>query len=245
MLPTPSRLSVRFRPVRRLRHWYSSTSLRISPLHVEFPGPLRPSSSPVSRALWGLSPHLAPRTQETACARFTPSHSGQRWPPTYYRGCWHVVSRGFLRRYRLGRSIPSPTRSSRPTELYNPKTVFAHAALLRQACAHCGRFPTAASRRSLGRVAVPVWPVALSGRLRIVALVGRHPANRLMRRGPLAQRSLRTFPPPPMPEPGPSGLSTRFQALSRSARQVAHVFLTRPPLPPGPEGPGERSTCMY
>ena len=37
------------------------------------------------------------------------------------------------------------------------------------------------SRRSLGRVSVPVWPSALSGRLRIVALVGRCPANQLMR----------------------------------------------------------------
>jgi hypothetical protein len=26
--------------------------------------------------------------------------SGQRSPPTYYRGCWHVVSRGFLLGYR-------------------------------------------------------------------------------------------------------------------------------------------------
>ncbi len=31
---------------------------------------------------------------------FTPSKSGQRLPPTYYRGCWHVVSRGFFSRYR-------------------------------------------------------------------------------------------------------------------------------------------------
>ena len=31
---------------------------------------------------------------------FTPSHSGQRLPPTYYRGCWHVVSRGLFFRYR-------------------------------------------------------------------------------------------------------------------------------------------------
>src|SRR4029079_6686870 len=42
----------------------------------------------------------------TACARFTPSESGQRLPPTYYRGCWHVVSRGFLLCYRQGASIP-------------------------------------------------------------------------------------------------------------------------------------------
>jgi hypothetical protein len=63
------------------------------------------------------------------------------------------------------------------TELYDPKAFFIHAALLRQAFAHCGRFPTAASRRSLGRVSVPVWPVTLSGRLLIVALVGFYPTN--------------------------------------------------------------------
>ena len=50
-------------------------------------------------------------------------------------------------------------------------------ALLRQAFAHCGRFPTAASRRSLGRVSVPMWPFTLSGRLPIVALVGLYLTN--------------------------------------------------------------------
>ena len=50
------------------------------------------------------------------------------------------------------------------TEFYDPKTFITHAALLRQAFAHCGRFPTAASRRSLDRVSVPVWPITLSGR---------------------------------------------------------------------------------
>ncbi len=29
------------------------------------------------------------------------SKSGQRLPPTYYRGCWHVVSRGLFSGYRL------------------------------------------------------------------------------------------------------------------------------------------------
>ena len=65
--------------------------------------------------------------------------------------------------------------SSRLTELYNPKAVITHAALLRQTFVHCGRFPTAASRRSLGRVSVPMWPVNLSVRLLIVAMVGRYP----------------------------------------------------------------------
>ena len=64
-----------------------------------------------------------------------------------------------------------------PTVVYNPKAFFPHAASLRQAFAHCARFPTAASRRSLGRVSVPVWLIVLSDQLRIVALVGHYPAN--------------------------------------------------------------------
>ena len=63
------------------------------------------------------------------------------------------------------------------TEVYRTNSFFLHAALLGQAFAHCRKFPTAASRRSLGRVSVPVWPVTLSGRLRIVALVGRYLTN--------------------------------------------------------------------
>ena len=65
--------------------------------------------------------------------------------------------------------------SSLTTEFYSPKAFITHAALLRQAFAHCGRFPTAASRRSLGRVSVPMWPFILSDRLLIVALVGLYP----------------------------------------------------------------------
>ncbi len=66
--------------------------------------------------------------------------------------------------------------------LYNPQAFFTHAALLHQACAHCAIFPTAASRRSLGRVSVPVWLIVLSDQLRIVALVGLYPTNKLIRR---------------------------------------------------------------
>ena len=45
---------------------------------------------------------------------------------------------------------------------------------------------TAASRRSLGRVSVPMWPVTLSGRLWIVGLVSRYPTNYLIRRGSIS-----------------------------------------------------------
>ncbi len=61
--------------------------------------------------------------------------------------------------------------------VYNPKAFVPHAALLRQGFPHCAKFPTAASRRSLGRVSVPMWPVTLSGRLLIVALVGCYLTN--------------------------------------------------------------------
>ena len=61
--------------------------------------------------------------------------------------------------------------------LYNPKAFFTHAAWLHQACAHCAIFPTAASRRSLDRVSVPVWLIILSDQLGIVALVSPYLTN--------------------------------------------------------------------
>ena len=67
------------------------------------------------------------------------------------------------------------TYSSLPTGLYNPKAFITHAASLRQAFAHCARFPTAASRRSLDRVSVPVWLIILSDQLPVLGLVGHYP----------------------------------------------------------------------
>jgi hypothetical protein len=69
------------------------------------------------------------------------------------------------------------------TELYDPKAFFTHAASLRQGFPHCAIFLTAASRRSLDRVPVPVWLIILSDQLPIVALVGLYPTNKLMGRG--------------------------------------------------------------
>ncbi len=70
-----------------------------------------------------------------------------------------------------------PHFSSPLKVLYNPQAFFTHAALLDQACAHCPIFPTAASRRSLGRVSVPVWLIILSDQLPIVALVSPYLTN--------------------------------------------------------------------
>ncbi len=52
-----------------------------------------------------------------------------------------------------------------------------HAAWLGQTCVHCPIFLTAASRRSLVRVSVPVWGIILSEPLDIVALVSHYLTN--------------------------------------------------------------------
>ena len=71
------------------------------------------------------------------------------------------------------------------TDFYNPKTFFNHAALLRQAFAHCAKFPTAASRKSLGRISVPVWLIILSDQLLIIAMVNLYSTIKLIRRRPI------------------------------------------------------------
>ena len=82
----------------------------------------------------------------------------------------------------LARSWPElllqvPSFSSLLKEVYDPRAFIPHAAWLRQAFAHCAIFPTAASRRRLGRVSVPVWLIVLSDQLPVVALVSRYLTN--------------------------------------------------------------------
>ena len=67
--------------------------------------------------------------------------------------------------------------SSLTTDFYIPKNFINHAALLHQACAHCAKFLTAASRRSLDRISIPVWLIILSDQLPILVLVGYYPTN--------------------------------------------------------------------
>src|SRR5260370_32737107 len=79
-----------------------------------------------------------------------------------------------------------PTGISSPlTVVYNPRAFIPHAASLGQACAHCRRFSTAATRRCLGSISVPVVGVMLSHPLRIDALVSRYLTNKLIRSSPL------------------------------------------------------------
>src|SRR5262249_55971769 len=83
------------------------------------------------------------------------------------------------------------------TGLYNPKAFIVHAASLGQACAHCRRSSTAATRRCLASVSVPVARVVLSHPLDIFALVSRYLTNKLISHEPLPRRN--SFPGQEMP----------------------------------------------
>ena len=178
MLPTLSSLSVSKSPVGRLRHWCSSEYLRISPLHSEFRLPLLHSRTTVLDAAPQLSCGISHPTCCPACAPFTPSNSGQRLPPTYYRGCWHVVSRGFLLGYRHF-LLHQRQRF----------TIRKPSSLTRRCCIRLSpivQYPPLLP--PVGVWAVSMWPFNLSVRLPIVDLVGRYPTNYLIGREPIFQR---------------------------------------------------------
>ena len=132
----------------------------------------------------------------------------------------------------LIRRVPS---SSSPTKgLYNPKAFITHAASLDQGCPHCPRFPTAASRRSLGRVSVPVWLTILSDQLPITGLVGLYPTNYLIGRGPIPGRELSPY------RYGRIRCQRPFPAVVPNPGAGSHALLTRAPL----LYCYRRSTCM-
>ncbi len=121
-----------------------------------------------------------------------------------------------------------PSSSSPAKGLYNPKAFITHAASLDQGCPHCPRFPTAASRRSLGRVSVPVWLTILSDQLPITALVGRYPTNKLIGRGPIPGR--RSFDPVPLRtrcHPVLAAVSRGCPRAQARYPRVTHPFATR------------------
>jgi hypothetical protein len=189
-----------------LRHWYSSRYLQISPLHLEFWFPLINSSHAVLNAVPWLSHGISHQAYMTAYMPFTPNNSEQRLHLTCYRGCWHVISRCLFLRYSHRAGIASRPYSSRKKVLYNLSAFIIHAASLRQAFAHCGIFLPAASRRSLGRISVPMCPFALLGRIPVIALVGRYLTNQLIGRRPFLRRSRSSFPRIPLTDATLSGI---------------------------------------
>ena len=74
-----------------------------------------------------------------------------------------------------------------------------------------------------------MWPITLSGRLPIVALVGRYLTNQLIGRE-LTPYRIAPLTPEPCGSVVSCGISNCFQLLSPCMGQIAHALLTRPPL---------------
>ena len=127
--------------------------------------------------------------------------------------------------------------SSPSTGVYNPKAFVLHAASLGQACAHCRRFSTAASRRSLGSVSVPVCRATLARPVGIIGLVGHYPANDLIPRRPVPRR--RNFGSHRMPDTNIAGYYPQLPAVMPNhgvgCRRLTHPCAT---------GLAARTTCM-
>ena len=117
------------------------------------------------------TPALRPMIPNTACALRITAAAGTELAGTSFGGTVKTAA------------YSTAAHSSLPTEVYDPRAFIPHAALRRQAFAHCEQFPTAASRRSLDRVSVPVWLIILSDQLPIKALVSRYLTNKLIGRG--------------------------------------------------------------
>ena len=130
--------------------------------------------------------------------------------------------------------------------VYNPKAFIPHAASLHQTFVHCARFPIAASRRSGGRVSVPLWLAILSDQLPVIGLVGRYPANYLIGREPLFRRPDESGLSSPDQGLGiVCGINLDFSGLDPTGGQVAHALFSRLPLYLTGCPIRSRSTCMH
>ncbi len=112
------------------------------------------------------------------------------------------------------------------------RAVFLHAAWLDQAPAHCPIFLTAASRRSLVRVSVPVWGIPLSGPLPIVATVSRYLTVELMGRMAILYRP-RALTLSRCRKKVLRGINPRFHGLFPCKGQVPYAVRTRAPVVSG------------
>src|SRR3954469_7585462 len=119
---------------------------------------------------------------------------------------------------------------SQMTGVYGPKPFIPHAASLHQACAHCEKFSTAATRRCLDRVSVPVWLVVLSDQLPVLALVGHYPANELIGRGLIQKRQVLRSPALALlPHSVLARLSASYPQLQGRFPRVTHPCATQHP----------------
>ena len=119
------------------------------------------------------------------------------------------------------------------TGVYWPKPFIPHAASHHQGFPHCEWFSTAATRRCLDRVSVPVWPTVLSDRLPVLALVSHYLTNKLIGRGLIIMRQALRSPALELLrclKSSTSGISLPFGKLFQTLRQITHVLRTLSPL---------------
>ncbi len=163
----------------RLRNWCSSRSLRFhrytgNSIHLSY---IQETQFRTQVQSWALKLNIRLKLPPTLSLR--PVIPNNTCPPRITAAAGtKLAGASFAGTFKSAQGEPY----SLPTVVYTPKCFIPHMALLRQGFPHCAKFPTAASRRSLGRISVPMWPFTLSGRLPIKALVGRYPTNWLMGR---------------------------------------------------------------
>jgi hypothetical protein len=173
-------------------------------------------------ALSQLSQELSPPTCRAACAPFTPSNSGQRSPPTYYRGCWHVVSRGFFLGYRP----------------YNPRP---------QEKEFTTRRPSSSTRRCSVRLAPIAEDSSLLPPVGVWAVLNPSVADHPLR--PATDRRLgRPLPPQlanrPRTPPAAPGLFTDTRLSSPRPQRSTRAYAVLSPISERyPPPPGRLSTC--
>ena len=81
----------------------------------------------------------------------------------------------------------------------------------------------------MDRVSVPLWGTFLSEPLLIVALVGRYPANKLIRREAISER-YNLWQSIPCDITASCGINPAFAGLSPTHGQVTYALLTRAPV---------------
>ena len=165
---------------------------------------------------------------------FTPNNSGQRSPPTYYRGCWHVVSRGLFVYYRHYKSLFTictfviNKRALRSENLHHSRGIAPSGFRPLRKIPHCC-LPQESGPCLSPNVAVHPLRPATDRRLgeplphQLANQTQAHPlAIAYMQRPSFTIISCEktvTF-----------GISTPFGMLSPSKGQVAYALLTRSPL---------------
>ena len=183
--------------------------------------PLRYSRRVVSNAVHELSPWISHLTCPPGYTPFTPSKSGQRLPPTYYRGCWHVVSRGLFVRYRL--LLVPDKRSLQPESLLPSRGVAGSGLRPLPNIPHCclpWESGPCLSPNVAGQPLSPATDRRLGGPL----------PRQLSNQTRVHLRAINLWQSEPCDPTALCGISTIFTVLFPTPRQVPHALLTRPPL---------------